>query len=247
MEVKAGKYVEYIFISVCVATLGLSVATLNVYLISATSIAALISFVPHKAWGVIEAKIFEKSNLVQLFGGFELSGGRYAIIAKSGERYTATSVARINTLGDVGIDSNKIENLIAHVNAPFKLVLHVEKLNVTRLVEKMETKRGMKEIELARIPNPGSGKGLVTANRLKSEIAYLEHEVAGIAGGGIPLKLAYYIMTSASSEGRYKAEEESKLQLRELISEFDATFGTKSSFLSGEELIKAMRFDSMIA
>lgn len=247
MDVKAGRYIEYVFISICIAAFGLSVVTLNVYLISATSVAALISFVIYKTWGVIEAKIFEKSNLVQLFGGFELSGGRYAMIAKRGGNYTATSVARINTLGDVGIDSNKVENLIAHVNAPFKLVLHVEKLNVSRIVEKMETKKGMREIDLARITNPGSGKGLVAASRLKSEIAYLEHEITGIAGGGIPLKLAYYIMTSAISEGRYKAEEESKLQLRELVSEFDATFGTKSSFLSGEELIKAMRFDSVIA
>ena len=247
MELKAGRYVEYVFIAVCVAALGLSVATLNVYLISATSAAALISFVLYKAWSVIEAKIFENSNLVQLFGGFELSGGRQAIIAKSGDMYTATSVARVDAVGDVEMDTGKIESLIARINAPFKLVLHVEKLNVSRLVGKMETRKGMKEIELARIPSPGSGKGLVAANRLKSEIAYLEHEIAGIAGGGIPLKLAYHIMTSASSEGRYKAEEESKMQLRELVSEFDATFRTKSTFLSGEELVKAMRFDSVIA
>lgn len=246
MRLNLDKYIAYVLLAVSVGALAASIATLNVYLIAVTAVLALTAILVHKMWGVIEAWVFEKTNLVQLFNGFELSGSRSSMVAKTAGGYTATSAARITTLGQSGIDRGKVEDLISGMGAPFKLIMHVEKVNTPRLLEHMETKKGMKEIELSRIERPGSGKGLVLANRLKSEIALLEHEIDGIKGGGMPLKLAYYIMTSAVSESRHKAEEEAVLQMRELSVEFDAAFGTKSVVLSGEEMVKLMRFDSAI-
>lgn len=241
------RYIALVLIATCVVALALSVATLNQYLIAGVATIALAMLLIHKTWNIIEAKVFEKTNLVQLFNGFELSGSRTAILARANNRYTATAAARVTTLGHVEVDRDKVENLVGHVNAPFKLVLQVERLDTSRLLERMQTKRGMKEIALSRIEKPGSGKGLLASGKLHGEIAHLEHEIESIRGGGVPLKLAYYVMTSAGSESRYRAEEEAKLQIRELVSEFDAAFGTKSSILSGEDVLKMMRFDSAVA
>ena len=232
-------------LSVAVALV--SIATLNPYLVAFASCTALGALVACKGWGFIESWIFKHTNLVQLFGGFELCGSRDVVVARSGNGYTATSAAKLTSLGQTEVSRDRIENLIAHVGAPFKLIAHVEKVDVPRMLERLVTKRGMKEIELSRIERPSSGSGLAAAERLKAEIAYLEHEIASIKGGGIPLTLVYYMMTSAYSESRHKAEEEARLQARELTSEFDAIFGTKSSQLSGEDMVRILRFDSVIS
>ncbi|MCL4379449.1 MAG: hypothetical protein M1160_02265 [Candidatus Marsarchaeota archaeon] len=246
MRLDIDKYVPYILITACFVALALGAATLNPYVVSLAAALSLSALVLHKMWGIIEARIFERTNLVQVFSGFELSGNRSVIISRSAKRYTATSAARVVSLGTTVIDREKIENMIAHTNFPFKLVMHVERVGVARLLERLQTRKGLKEIELSRIEDPGSGKGLVSANRLKSEISLLEHEIEGINGGGMPLRLAYYAMTSAVSESRHKAEEEALVQIRSLSSEFDATFGTRSSLLSGEEMVRMMRFDSAV-
>ena len=224
----------------------ISVVTLSPYLIAFTSCTALTALVAFKGWGFIESWIFKHTNLVQVFGGFELCGSRDVVVARSGSGYTATSAARLTSLGQTEVSRDKVENLIAHVGAPFKLIAHVERIDVQRMLERLVTKKGMKEIELSRIARPSSGRGLAAADRLKAEIAYLDHEIEGINGGGVPLALVYYMMTSAYSESRHKAEEEARLQARELTSEFDAIFGTKSSQLSGEDMVRILRFDSVI-
>ena len=246
MRLDLDRYIGYVLLAVSAGALAASIATLDQYLIAFTAALALLALLVHKMWSIIEARIFERTNLVQLFNGFELSGSRSAILARVANGYTATSAVKVATLGQSGIDRDRVENLISNTKVPFKLVMHVERVNTPRLLERLETKRGMKEIELSRIEKPGSGKGLVLANRLRGEIALLEHEMDGIKGGGMPLRLAYYIMTSAASENRHKAEEEASLQMRELSAEFDAAFGTRSSLLSGEEMVKLMRFDSVI-
>ncbi len=246
MQLDFAPHVGVILVIISVITLILGIITFNVYLIAITATVTFSTFVFYKLWDLIEAKIFEKTNFIQLFNGFQLGGNRSVAIARHGNAHTATACARVDALGTTDVDRVKIENLIARVNQPFKLVLHVEKVDLSHLLNRMETKKNMKEIELSRVNSVSKGKGLILANRLRSEITYLEHEMDGIRGGGIPLKLAYYIMTSATGENRYSIEEGVKLQLRELTAEFDATFGTKSSLVSGEELINMMRFDSVV-
>jgi len=219
----------------------------SAYLAVVEGMLLLATFSIYKMWYLIEAKIIEKTNLVQLFNGFELDGSRSAIISRVANGYTSTSAARVDSLGSVAVDRERVERLIEHLNSPFKLVLQVERFDASKLLERLETKRSIKEIELSRVHGPSSGKGLITSNRLKSEISHLEQEIAGIKGGGMPLKLSYYMMTCATAQSRYKAEELSRMQLGELVSEFDATFGTKSSVLSSDSLLKLMKFDSMIA
>ncbi len=247
MRLDIDRYMPHALVVACFVAMALGAATLNPYVVSFAAAVSLSALIVHKMWGIIEARIFEGTNLVQVFGGFEISGNRSAIISRAANRYTATSAARVVSLGSTTIDRDKIENMIAHTNFPFKLVMHVERVGVARLLERLQTKKGMREIELSRIERPGSGRGLVAANRLKNEISLLEHEIEGIKSGGMPLRLAYYIMTSAVSESRHRAEEEALMQIRGLSSEFDAAFGAKSSLLSGEEMVKMMRFDSAVS
>ncbi len=240
------EYLQYAPIGASLAAVAAGAVTLNLYIIAFSSAMALACFVSYKLWDLIEAKVFEKTNMIQLFNGFEAGGRRLSATAKYGGRYISTTAARVETLGGVQVDREKIENMIANLGVPFKLVLHVKRINTVKLLEKLQTKKAMQEIGLSRLGGGGQGRNLLKANRLKASIAYLEHEIDEIRGGGVPIGLAYYLLTSAVSESRYRAEELSHAQLRELVSGFDATFGTRSSEVSGNDLINLMKFDAMM-
>ncbi len=244
MELQKDIIIEYMVVAIPALALALSLLTLNEYLIALTGVLALALFVVYELWPIIEAQVFEHTNFIQLFNGFELSGSRTAAIAQTGTGYTATAGARLESLGNTDMDRQKVEKLIANINAPFKMVLQVERLNAVKMLEGLQTKKGIKEIELSRLLNPKTGRGLLTANRLKAEISFLEQEIRSIANGGMPLKLSYYLMTSARAGERHAARQAAELQLKALVPEFDATFGTRSAILSGNDLIELMRLDS---
>jgi hypothetical protein len=221
-----------------------SLITLNIYLIVATSAIAISSFLILKLWYLLEDAIFKRSNFIQVVNGFELSGDRASAMCYVDGLYSATAAGVVEQFGDGKMENDKMESFISHIAAPFKIVFCSERLSVEGLLNRLKTQKGMKEIHLSRIRNQSGGSGMIAANRLRSEISILENEISNIESGGVPIKLSYYIMSVSLSESKLRAEETSKAQIREILSEFDAIFDAKSRVLSGNELINLMRFDS---
>ena len=240
------RFMAYILIGACLLAAALSVLTMRVLVIGATSAVAFASLMTYRIWYIIDAKIFEKSGVVQVLNGFELSGDRSAATCAVNGVYTATAAAVVEALGGVEIDSSRVENLIANLGVPFKIVMSVESLDTKKLMERLQTGKAAKEIRLSRVHNQGSGRGMLTATRLRQEIAFLEGEIRSIGSGGTPLRLVCYIMASAMSESRYKAEETARARLAMVSSEFDAVFNARSRALSNNELVGLLRFDSTL-
>src|SRR5208283_30349 len=107
MELKHGEYLQYAPIGASLAAVIAGAVTLNPYLIAFASAMSLACFVSYKLWDLIEARIFEKTNLVQLFNGFEVSGSRLSAITKYGNLHLSTSAAKIESLGDIQVDREK--------------------------------------------------------------------------------------------------------------------------------------------
>lgn len=220
-----------------------SILTLNIFIIALTSAFILASVVLYKLWYVIDALIFSHTNLVEIFNGYELSRDRTSAIRRINDVISATTVSLLEANSAAEIDKSKIENIIAHINYPFKFVMQVERLNVNKIADRLETSRSMKEIELSRIDQP-SNKKTLKANQLKREIEQLQHDINAIKIGETPVRLVYYIMTSSISESVYEAEERAKSQIRELSSQFDALLKSKSKVVTGNELIDLLKLDS---
>lgn len=233
----------YTMAIVCCAALVVSFITFNPYLIAFTSLITVIFAVIFKGWDIIEALIFKHTNIVQVFDGFELSNGRLTATVRESGIYTSVSAAELRPASDSNMDREKLEKLIGSIGFPFRLSLYVRRFKADKLIEKLQVKRRMKEIELSRIRNQKSGRGLLKANRLKEEISYLNHELSRIKSGGVPLELRYYVVTASSSDMKYKAEEESLSNLKEVLSGLNAVLGTESIVLSGADLLAMIKFD----
>ncbi|MFI5412899.1 MAG: hypothetical protein ACHQX1_03335, partial [Candidatus Micrarchaeales archaeon] len=166
----------WILMVVSVITSIASILTLNLFLIALTSILIFASVILYKLWYVIDALIFSRTNLVELFNGYELSRDRASAIRRVNDLISSTTAAVFEANSTTEIDKSKIENIIAHINYPFKFVMQVERLNVNKITDRLETSRSLKEIELSRIDQP-NGKKTLRANQLKRELEQLQHDI----------------------------------------------------------------------
>ncbi len=239
---------ETILFFILLAVAGLlsvaSILLLNFVLVVFSSIMILLAVITYKLWYVFDALMFKHTSLVEIFDGYELSRDRSTAIRRIGERVSSSAVAALGVGKEVGVlEKHAIENVVAHVSYPFKFVMQVERLNIEKMTDVLHTRRSMKEIELSRL-DTGSGKHVLRANQLKRELEQLEQDIKAISSGETPVRLVYYIMTSAVSDTFYDAEERAKSQIRELGSQFDALLKSKSKVLSGDDLLQALKMDS---
>lgn len=236
-------HIFYLLVSLAITIEIISALTLNAVLIAVASLLVLLSIVTHKLWYVLESLLFRHTNLVQVFGRFMLSGDRSSAIRRDSGIVSATTAAMLAIGTKSEIDRKKVENILAHINYPFKFVMQAERLDIAKLLDKLQTKRSMREIELSRIDH-SSQRHLPAVNKIKRELEVLGHDIENISAGEVPLRLAYYIMTTAVSESRFDAEERAKSQIRELASQFDALLSSNSRLLQGNDLLQILELDS---
>jgi hypothetical protein len=224
-----------------------SIMTLNLIVIIASLAVSMILIAFYKLHYIVEAVIFRRTNIIQIIENSEISGDRSTVIRRLGSSYCSTAAALLHSSSNEAIEKEKIENIISNSRCPFKFVMQVETININKLIDSLETKRNIREIELGRANNSGSKDNAAKINSLKRQIEQLDNEIEKISSGDTPLKVAQYIMTSAVSENKFNAQERAKSQLRELASQFGALLGTKSEMLDGNDLIQLLKFDSVIS
>ncbi|MCL5430445.1 MAG: hypothetical protein M1504_03125 [Candidatus Marsarchaeota archaeon] len=233
--------VPYVAISTSLLSALASLATLNPILIALTATLSFASLFVYKLWYVVEAVLFKHTNIIQVFDGYELSDDRLSAMRHVGGSASATAAAIIYA-GKGDIDKSKLENIITHVNFPFKFSMQVEMLPLEKLVNRLQTKRSEKEIALSRMGSNASN--LVRINQLKREIEQIEKDIKSITTGETPLRIAYYIFATAVADSTYGAQERAISRIRELSSQFDAVLGSRSKQIGGDELLHLLKIDS---
>jgi hypothetical protein len=222
-----------------------SIATLNVALIAAGMAAVVMAALFYRLWYVIEALVFRHTNMIELFGGYEMSGTREVAIRKRGDAYSATAAALLATNARKGIDAAQVESIIQQTSTPFKFVLQAERLSAKKLIDALQTKISMKRLEAARFTASSDKSNAMKAEVLKKEIAELEKEVA-VLSASTPMRLCHYIMTSALSENSFSAAERAILQIRALSNMLGAVLGAEPVLLSGSDLAAVLELDSTL-
>ncbi len=234
------KNLEYFIIIILITSLVLCITTFNLYLMALCAILSFAALFAYALRDELDALVFKKTNLVQIIDGFELESDRSTVTRHTVSGFTATASAVLLGSSDHEIKRENIESIIAHSNAPFKFVVHAERMNTSKILDKLKTERRIKEIYLSKTKNGDSARVKV----LEREAELLEREINAISSGAIPIKVSSYIMTSASAEGKFVARERARAQIRELSGEFSALLGVRFEPISGSELVRLLKFDS---
>jgi hypothetical protein len=223
-----------------------SILTLNLALIIAALLISALLVAFYKLYYIIESVIFKRTNLIQVIDGCELSGDRTTTIRRVRDGICATAAALLENGSNSAVEKDKIENIVANSHCTFKFVMQVERVDVHKLLDRLQTKRSMIEIEISKLDEHPGRNNIAKINSLKRKADQISHEIEKVTSGSTPLKVAQYIITSSISESKTIAQERARSQIRELASEFGALIGTKSEILSGDDLLTMLKFDSVI-
>lgn len=216
----------------------------NAVLLFVGALSAVVGLTVYKGWGIIESALIKRSGTIQLLNGYELSGDRKAAVVQHGSGFTATAVALLDTTKTRELDRGRLEEIIGRTGRPFKLVMVVSPLDISRVLERLRTVQYRGEIELSRLYRGGADD--VKIKRAKMRLGAVEADIASITSGKTPLRVLYFVMHAKTSSGRLVAQDGAVSGLLSLCTTFDAALGTRSRLLSGNDLLGALRFDSMI-
>lgn len=234
----------YVIMIVLILMSVASILTLNVVLIVSTISVSIVLVSFYKLYYIIESVIFKRTNFIQVINDCEVSGDRTAAIRRVKSGFCATTAALIIGTPNGKIGQEEVENIISNSNCTFRLVMQVEKLDTSKMLDRLQTKRSMIEIEIGKLTNDKSKDNTARISDLKRKVTQIDYDITGISSSGAPLKVAQYITTSYVSASRNSAQERAKSQIRELISEFGTLIGIKTSILEGDDLLNILKFDS---
>jgi hypothetical protein len=232
--------VLYCILGLAVLTTAASIASLNIYMIVISIAITSSLFFLYKLWDVFEAVIIKRSGVVQVVGDYELEADRVSAVKKRGQQFSALCAATLRDFPTKEISRENIERIISSSNSPFRFVVQVEKLNTGKITHDLKTKRRMKELELSKV---NAKKGSDSGKVVEREIELLESEIKSISSGAVPLKTQIYIMSFASSESKFSAQERALSQIKEISGEFSAVLGAGFEVLAGPELISLIKSD----
>ena len=238
------EYIALLFLCASLSCALLSLPSLNPYLIAIASLISFLGLLAYKCWDILEAVIIRRTMVIYVSGKYELSGSREAAVSVSNGIYHAAAAARIHISDGAEVDSRAMEDIIGRFRWPFRLALHVERLDMKGMINGLETSIESRNIAISRIQNPSSGKGAMRAEALQREISHLKEELIKIGSGGVPLKLHYYVVTGTSSDSRVRAIDEAKARIMQLSGMIDAVLHSKSQLVCGEELLQLMEINS---
>ena len=127
------------------------------------------------------------------------------------------------------------ESIIESVHEPFELSISITEEGKNRILEDLNTKRKIKEIELAKA-DPGKYDKI---NSIKRDITVIEGDIEDISSGGKALSIYIILKTRATSANEIDAIVESAKNIGRLAESFAASCRLEYNILSGEHLIRA--------
>lgn len=238
------KTVEYALMVIAALLLAVS-AFFGAYamLVAAALLAVIV--ILHYMKDYVDAFLFRHGNFVEKIGVYELSGEREVAIRRAGNKYIATACVVVRMKDGAGqLERSDVEGLISRLAFPFKFTLAVERVNIKKMLDALQTRRSLKEIELTRIEDANKGRGLARSIRAKRELEILDHDIKSISTGSTPLKVTYYARISAENEKRFAAEEEAISRAKALAAALDGIMSSSSTIAKGRVLESMLLFDT---
>jgi len=176
-----------------------------------------------------------KRQVIVLSNGYELSNNIYAAVKKSNGFYESISIALLLVNSQLSNNSLAFEQLLDRVKVPFEYSVELKELNKKHILEELETKLHMKEIQLAN-EKPNSKE----LGRLKREIGIIESEINAINSGGNPFNVEFKIKCRAASTSLIEATSVSQRNAELVANLFATSLNVGYRLLKGEELLNAI-------
>jgi len=235
METLGDKLFAYSFYAISICSLLFSLLFGSALLAFLALVIALLSIIYLHAGKLINNLLIKNSKVILLSNGYELSSNLYSAVKKDKGFYESVSIAILLVNSQLSNNSLAFEQLLDRVKVPFEYSIELKELNKKHILEELETKLHMKEIQLAS-EKPNSKE----IGRLKREIGIIESEISTINSGGNPFNVEFKIKCRATSTSLIEATSISQRNAELVANLFATSLNVGYRLLKGEELLNAI-------
>ncbi|MDE1850234.1 MAG: hypothetical protein KGH54_00360 [Candidatus Micrarchaeota archaeon] len=227
---------NYLAYGAFAATMLLSIILLSpaALAISAVSLAVAIAY--SRSSHIINPILARRHGIVLVGHGYRLSENPKVAVRDDGPLYKGVCVAHLIPNSRITNSGEKFEEIIAKCRFPFEFSMQVAENDLKSVVDALETRRRMKEIEISRTRASKSDE----LGRLRRELAIIESEITEITKGKRPTGVVLKVKSGSSGPTESAAANSALSQLEQLCSLFSATYNLGHRVLSGEELLSNM-------
>jgi hypothetical protein len=232
---------SYAFYALAAALFALALATQSGFATAVSVILLSLSALYFSSGHIVNNLLLKRGTVIEVSDGFRLNEELSAAVKRIGNEYLAVSCVLLR--GAAGErDGAQIETIVSNTDFPFEFSLGLESLNHDRMLDALEEKRRLKEIEIAR----SDPKKYDRMNELRRELAVIESEIRSVRGEKL-LALKMRLKTFAKSTGEFKASREASRNAEQLAKAFSAMLGLEHEMLSGERLLEELAMEGETA
>lgn len=234
MEPNFGEKVfAYSFYAISILSIIISLAFGGAVLALLAAIFSFLSVLYLYSGKIINNIIIKNTHALVVARDYQLGGNLYSAFRRKGNVFESVSVAVLVINSPLSNQSFAFEQLLSRVKVPFEYSIEMKEFNRKRLVEDLETKLHMKEIELA---NAESSKPK-EVNRIKREIGVIEDEIKALSSGSTPFDVKFKIRCRYESSSLLDAVSTSQKNAEYVATLFSNIFNAGYILLKGEELL----------
>ncbi len=228
----------YAFYSLAAAMLVASVFSFNLYFLAFAAVLLLLAAVFFSSGHLVNNLLLRRIGVIDFYGGFRLSKRLCAITRKSGNGYLSISAAILRKNSEEREKAEIVESLVSNVNFPFEFSLGIRAVDKKKVLEGLETRRRMKEIEITR----SDGGKYDKVNKLKRELSVIESEIKGFRER-TPLAVEAKVKAFWLGQNEAEAARESEKNIEQLSGMFSSMLGFEYEILKGESLLEEVTFE----
>jgi len=235
MDTLGDKLFGYSFYAISICSLLFSLLFGSALLAFLAMVMALLSIIYLHTGKLINNLLIKNSRVIVLSNGYELSNNLYSAVKKGNSFYESISIAILIVNSQISNNGLAFEQLLDKLKVPFEYSIELKELNKKRILDELETKLHMKEIQLAN-EKPNSKE----LGRLKREIGIIESEINAINSGGNPFNVEFKIKCRAASTSLIEATSVSQRNAELVANLFATSLNVGYRLLKGEELLNAI-------
>jgi len=211
----------------------LSIILFSPIALAISAVSFTVAILYSRSSHIINPILARRHGIVLVGSGYRLSENPKVAIRGEGELYKGVCVAALIPNSRITNSSEKFEEIVAKCRFPFEFSVQVAENDLKGVVDSLETKRRIKEIEISRTRASKSDE----LSRLRRELAIIESEISEITKGKRPTGVVIRVKSSSCGSTESAAANSALLQLEQLCSLFSATYNLGHRVLTGEELL----------
>ncbi len=218
----------------CAVLLGLlSLVTGNYIVIPFSCICLLFSGICMNSGHLINNLLIKHSKIIEKNNGYSLNPNLCSMTLKEGSTYRGISIARLSFEGTAKSDQSSLKALIESIQEPFTFSITMARADKKRMLDILDNKRRMKEIEVTKVRPDKQDK----INGLRREAMALETEMESIRSSGKAFEISLILKAMGSAPTATEAARISAKSLERICDAFAATTKLNYEILKGEVLL----------